>query len=136
MSMDPNAWAEDAPDTARTRLPAGAHLCSKVWLERDGKVVLSDWRVELLEAVEQTGSLSSAARRLGVPYKTAWYKLKEIQERSGLRLLETQSGGTHGGGSRLTPAGRNLVARFRRASRDIARLVDERFRAEFDDLLS
>ena len=50
---------------------------SKVWLERDGQVVLSDWRVELLETVEATGSLARAADQLGVPYRTAWYKLKE-----------------------------------------------------------
>jgi hypothetical protein len=54
-------------------------LCprSKVWLERGGQVVLSDWRVELLEAIEATGSLARAAERLDVPYRTAWYKLKE-----------------------------------------------------------
>jgi hypothetical protein len=54
-------------------------LCprSKVWLERGGQVVLSDWRVELLEAIDATGSLARAAERLDVPYRTAWYKLKE-----------------------------------------------------------
>jgi hypothetical protein len=57
----------------------GEALCprSKVWLERGGQVVLSDWRVELLEAIEATGSLARAAERLDVPYRTAWYKLKE-----------------------------------------------------------
>jgi|ERR687888_585211 molybdate transport system regulatory protein len=121
---------ERPPDSAaRTRLR------SKIWLERGGKVVLSDWRVELLAAVDETGSLARAAQKLNVPYKTAWYKLKEIQERSGLQLLETQSGGAAGGGSRLTPQGRALVGRFRRASQGLAQLVEERFRAEFDDLL-
>ena len=74
-----------APETPRRRRAPRPEpsrnnsLCarSKVWLERDGQVVLSDWRVELLEAIEATGSLARAAARLDVPYRTAWYKLKE-----------------------------------------------------------
>ena len=46
---------------------ARPRLRSKIWLERDGKVVLSDWRVELLAAVDETGSLARAARNLDVP---------------------------------------------------------------------
>ena len=133
--MDSDAQADNPPAPGPTRMPPGAHLRSKIWLERDGKVVLSEWRVELLEAIDETGSLTRAAQKLRVPYRTAWYKLKEIQQRSGLRLLETQSGGAEGGGSRLTPEGRALIERFRRASRGIAELVGERFRVEFDDLM-
>ena len=74
-----------APETPRRQhvpRPARSHGAalrarSKVWLERDGQVVLSDWRVELLETIEATGSLARAAARLDVPYRTAWYKLKE-----------------------------------------------------------
>jgi molybdate transport system regulatory protein len=108
-------------------------LCprSKVWLERDGEVALSDWRVALLEAIEATGSLARAADRLSVPYRTAWYKLKEIEQRLGVRLLETQSGGADGGGSQLTAEARQIVARFHRVNAGIERLVAERFRAEF-----
>ena len=108
---------------------------SKVWLEQDGKVVLSEWRAELLEAIDETGSLARAAEKLEVPYRTAWYKLKEIEERLGVKLLDTQSGGVDGGGSRLTDEARQLIARFRRLSVGIDELVSQRFRAEFGDLL-
>jgi molybdate transport system regulatory protein len=106
-----------------------------VWLERGGRVVLSDWRVELLEAVEATGSLARAAERLEVPYRTAWYKLKEIERRLSVRLLETQSGGADGGGSQLTAEARQVVARFHRLNAGIDELIAERFRAEFGALL-
>ena len=108
---------------------------SKVWLEQDGKVVLSEWRAELLEAIDETGSLARAAEKLEVPYRTAWYKLKEIEERLGVKLLETQSGGADGGGSRLTVEGQQLIRRFHRLGAGIAELVEERFRAEFGDLV-
>lgn len=108
---------------------------AKVWIERGDDVLLSEWRVALLEAVEEAGSLAAAANRLGVPYRTAWQRIKESEERLGLPLLATESGGAEGGGSRLTPAGRDLVARFRRVTAGVADLVEQRFRAEFADLL-
>ena len=86
---------------------------AKLWIEIDGKIALSEWRVTLLEAVEATGSLAKAAERLGVPYRTASYKLREVEENLGVRLVSGQSGGPEGGGSRLTPAGHDYVRRWR-----------------------
>ena len=85
---------------------------TKVWIERDGEVLLSDWRVALLEAVETTGSLAEAARQMDVPYRTAWYKLKALEERLGMPLLITETGGAAGGHSRLTPQAHELIRRF------------------------
>lgn len=108
-----------------------AQVQAKIWIERGGKVVLSDWRAELLQAIEDTGSLSGAAARLGVPYRTAWYKLKEIEVQIGVRLVETHSGGNAGGGSSLTPEAREILRRFRRIYRDVERIVRRRFEREF-----
>ncbi len=106
---------------------------SKVWVEHESEVALSEWRVELLEAVGETGSLVQAAERMGVPYRTAWNKIREIEGRLGVRLLDTTSGGADGGGSRLTAEADDLIARFHRVSDGIAELVERRFRAEFGD---
>ena len=93
--------------------------------------MLSDWRAELLRAIEETGSLSGAALRMDVPYRTAWYKLKEIETQLGVRLVETHSGGSDGGGSSLTPEGREILRRFRRVYRDVEGIVRRRFEREF-----
>jgi len=115
---------------------APARLRSKVWIERGDEVLLSEWRVELLAAVAETGSLAAAAARLGVPYRTAWQRVKEMETRLGRPLLATESGGAEGGGSRLTPAAADLLARFRRLTDGVSDLLAERFRREFDDLLA
>jgi molybdate transport system regulatory protein len=104
---------------------------AKIWFERDGRVALSHWRVELLEAIDATGSLAAAAERMGVPYRTAWYKLREAEAQLGARLVETQSGGATGGGSRLTAEARDAIERFHRVVLGVERLVQERFEAEF-----
>lgn len=106
---------------------------SKIWIERGENVVLSDWRVALLEAIDAHGSLSRAAEALDVPYRTAWERVKATEAEVGVRLLESESGGASGGGSRLTPEARDLCRRFRRISAGIQELVSERFQAEFGE---
>ena len=128
--------AEGATGARAEAPPAPLRCRSKVWLERQGRIALSAWRIELLEAIAELGSLSHAAERLNVPYRTAWYKLKDMENSLGIRLLESQSGGAEGGGSQLTVEARDLIARFHRASAGLAELIEERFRAEFRDLMS
>jgi len=118
--------------TTQTRCATISPRC-KVWLELDGQVVLSDWRVELLELIEETGSLTRAAKRLKVPYRTAWYKLKDIEECWGPKLVVTASGGLKGGGSHLTPEAQQIIARFRRVTTGVNQMVEERFRNQFAD---
>lgn len=125
---DTNAQGTDVP--AGDRVPLEPR--SKLWIERGGKVALSDWRVSLLEAVDRTGSLTKAADELGVPYRSAWQRLKESEERLGIRLVDTQSGGVDGGGSALTEAARDLVRRYRRFTKGIAELADRRFQENFN----
>lgn len=106
---------------------------SKVWLERGGGVAVSTWRIGLLEEIQATGSLAAACERMNVPYRTAWYKLKEMEKQLAVKLLDTKSGGSAGGGSRLTRQAEDLVGRFRRAYEGVEALVAERFTAEFAD---
>jgi molybdate transport system regulatory protein len=119
---------------ARKPVPIDVH--SKIWLECNGRVALSAWRIALLEAIQDTGSLAAGAARLGVPYRTAWYKLREIEDQLGLRLLDTHSGGQDGGYTTLTPEAIDIVQRFHRASRGVDDLVRERFESEFPELTS
>ncbi len=104
----------------------------KLWLEDDvGRVALSEWRVGLLEAVREHGSLSSAARALGVPHRTAWERIHEMESRLGVELVETESGGATGGRSRLTPAAEDLVRRYAAVRAGLDDLVVARFREQF-----
>jgi molybdate transport system regulatory protein len=74
-----------------------------LWLENDGEVVFSIWRMRLLQAVADTGSISGAAAALDVHYRTAWQKINEMETRLGQKLVQTQVGGQRGGGATLTP---------------------------------
>ncbi|OGT27879.1 MAG: hypothetical protein A2Z17_06790 [Gammaproteobacteria bacterium RBG_16_66_13] len=103
-----------------------------VWIEAaEGGVVVSAWRARLLEAVERTGSISAAAEELKVPYRRAWEKLKEMETNFGQTLVETEVGGVHGGGARLTESARDLMDRFRKFEAGLADEIQSRYRRAF-----
>jgi molybdate transport system regulatory protein len=105
-----------------------------LWVEKEGQVALSLWRVLLLKAVDEKGSLTAAAKALDVPYRRAWERVRESEQRLGIKLIEGRTGGMGGGGSKLTEAGLDYVARFDRFSRGVREMVEERFEAAFSDL--
>lgn len=119
---------------ADVRAQAPVEIRVKCWAERDGALALSDWRVALLAAVEEHGSLSAAAEEFGVAYRVAWGKIREMEEGLGVKLLHGRSGGTGGGGSALTPAGQALVERYQRFRAGLDELVARRFAEVLGDL--
>ncbi|MCH8264109.1 MAG: LysR family transcriptional regulator, partial [Proteobacteria bacterium] len=84
----------------------------EIWLTDDGanRVLLE--QLGLLRAIAEAGSISAAARNLGISYKTAWDRLERLNNLSKLPLVLRTSGGSKGGGSQLTDYGRQLLAGF------------------------
>jgi molybdenum ABC transporter molybdate-binding protein len=85
----------------------------RVWVERDGRAVLGKGRLEILEAIGRWHSISEAARQTGMAYRTAWLLVQSINEAAGEPLVVAATGGSHGGGARLTPRGQAAVTVFR-----------------------
>lgn len=101
-------------------------------MEKDGLLVFSDYRAELLQHIAETGSLAEGAQRMGLSYRRAWGKIKEIERNLGLRLVQSEIGGRGGGSSRLTPEGERLLALYRRFRRAVQSDVDRDFTEVFD----
>ena len=87
----------------------------------------------LLLAIEETGSLKAAARAAGFSYRSAWARLREVEEALGFALALSQSGGEGGGGTRLTEAGRDFLARYRRFLKAAEAGVERAFREAFGE---
>lgn len=85
----------------------------KLWVEKDGLLVFSDYRAELLDHIAKTGSISGGAERMALSYRRAWGKIREIEHNLGVRLVRSEAGGLGGGRSKLTPAGEELLTRYR-----------------------
>jgi molybdate transport system substrate-binding protein len=77
----------------------------RVWIERHGKAMLGESLADLLSAIEQTSSISAAARALGISYRHAWQLVQEGNTAAGEPLVSAAVGGLNGGGARLTARG-------------------------------
>jgi molybdate transport system regulatory protein len=104
-----------------------------VWVEHEGVVVLSAWRVKLLLTIEATGSITAAAAQLEVPYRRAWEKVQEIERGLGFKVIATAVGGHGGGGARLTPAGQRAIQQFQKLTEGLEGEIDKRYRKSFRD---
>jgi molybdate transport system regulatory protein len=100
---------------------------SKVWLEVDGQPLLGEGRERLLNLIEQTGSISAAARAMGITYRKAWGHLQAMEGKLGFPLVLRQKGGAGGGESLLTAEAAQLLERFALLRRDVNETVDEKF---------
>jgi molybdate transport system regulatory protein len=108
----------------------------KLWLEREGKLVMSDYRLRLLQLIAETGSLAQAATAMGLSYRRAWGKVKELEANLGLPLVESEVGGAGGGHTGLSPAARELVAAYGRFVDLMSAHLDEAYEAELAPLVS
>ena len=104
-----------------------------LWIEQEGQVVLSAWRVRLLEAIDAAGSISAAAEQLNVPYRRAWEKIQEIEQGLGFKVVDTAVGGQGGGGAHLTAAGRKAVLQFQAFADGFDQEVAARYTAAFHE---
>ncbi len=94
-------------------------------------IAIGPGKVALIEAIDETGSITSAAKHLGMSYRRAWLLLNELNRALKQPAVDSATGGLQGGGSALTPTGRELVERYRRiesaaakaCEADLARLV-------------
>jgi molybdate transport system regulatory protein len=80
-------------------------------------------KIALLEHIETSGSLSQAARDLGMSYRRAWLLLDDLNHALAEPVITTSVGGAGGGGAQLTGFGRKLIAAYRdveHASQDMA----------------
>lgn len=70
-------------------------------------------KAELIERIAETGSISAAARAMGMSYRRAWQLVEALNAACKAPVVVTSVGGNRGGGARVTPHGRRLVAAFR-----------------------
>lgn len=88
-------------------------LDGDLWLRRaDFRFIAGD-RIELLEKIDELGSITRAAKAVGISYKTAWDTINLINNLAEKPLVERLAGGKGGGGTTLTTEGKKIVAQFK-----------------------
>jgi molybdate transport system regulatory protein len=105
-----------------------AHV--KLWVDENGKLVISGYRARLLRHIHDSGSLARSAAAMRLSYRRAWGKIRELEQNYGVPLVHSDAGGAGGGRSRLTDAGVELLLKYESFSRELetsARLLQEKY---------
>lgn len=101
-----------AAGKARTK-KAGEELKPQIRIMFRKAIAMGPGKADLLEAIAGTGSISAAARKLGMSYRRAWLLVDTMNQCFDKPLVETATGGSHGGGARVTELGLEVIRRYR-----------------------
>lgn len=85
----------------------------KIRLHNGSDIALGPGKADLLDAIAQHGSISAAARALGMSYRRAWLLVETMNRSFKQPLVSTLAGGKHGGGTQLTETGVQVLQRYR-----------------------
>ncbi|WP_244937095.1 TOBE domain-containing protein [Leptospira selangorensis] len=80
-----------------------------LWLKSNKENKLGREKIELLRAIEKCGSISKAAKEVGISYKTAWDSIDLLNNLYKEILVEKSVGGTSGGGAKLTDKAKEMI---------------------------
>lgn len=96
-----------------------------ITLQSDDIAGVGRERIRLLQAVAREGSISAAAKAVGLSYRAAWDALEAMSNLFGQPLLATKSGGSRGGGAALTPTGVRIIEAYARLEAEMTRVLRE-----------
>jgi molybdate transport system regulatory protein len=88
-------------------------------------IAIGPGKITLLEAVADTGSITAAAKSLGMSYRRAWLLLDELNRSLKKPAIDSAQGGQAGGGSVVTAAGHELIELYRRVETTAAATCQE-----------
>tara|TARA_R110000868_G_scaffold82271_4_gene232443 strand:- start:283 stop:621 length:339 start_codon:yes stop_codon:yes gene_type:complete len=98
---------------------------SRIWIECEDNVLLGEGRVHLLKAIQETGSLSKAAKSLNISYKKAWQLIDSVNKSAEKPVTINSVGGKGGGGAELTEYGKSLVIAFDEINKSCWQFLDK-----------
>jgi molybdate transport system regulatory protein len=102
----------------------------KIWLDHHGKA-FGEGPYELLKRVEKTNSLHEAAHQMGMSYSKAWKLIQTMEKRLGFFLLDKKIGGLSGGGSQVTPKGKELMKRYEQFEKEARKAIKKAYQKHF-----
>ena len=112
------------------RLPGDAYseqIHARFWLiGADQKGYLGVGKVRLMELIDELGSISQAAKTLGMSYKRAWSLIEEVNKIGSQPYVTKEVGGAGGGHATLTEAGRKAIQQYRELETEFRQFIEQR----------
>ena len=97
----------------------------KVRLMLGDEIAMGPGKADLLEAIEREGSISAAARALGMSYRRAWLLVETMNRCFSQPLVQALAGGRQGGGAQLSDEGRQVLQRYRQSQARLRAVAEQ-----------
>lgn len=102
-------------------MPRRPTIQFRLRISKGDDIAVGPGKIDLLEAIAATGSITAAAKALGMSYRRAWLLIDTMNRSFRGPIVDAETGGKHGGGTQLTALGRNVVQIYRSVERKAAR---------------
>jgi len=96
-----------------------------IWIECNGERFFGPGPVELLELINDTGSISQATKQMEMSYKKAWEIINSLNTEARQPFVITQTGGNSGGGSVITDNAKAVIAWYREMRERFSALLEK-----------
>ncbi len=103
----------------------GKQLRVRCWIDIDGERFFGPGRAELLQLIHETGSISHAARSMGMSYKKAWAMVDGMNTQGKKPYVVAKKGGQEGGGTYVTPAGLKMLKAYQKLDQQLDQLMSK-----------
>jgi molybdate transport system regulatory protein len=103
---------------------------AKFWLEKDGELIFSSGREDLLRLIRDLGSLNRAAKALSMSYRAAWGKIRATEQKLGWKLVNVTGRRKH---MTLTQEAMDLLERFGSFEKEANKLIERLYSKKFPD---
>ncbi|MBU1122862.1 MAG: LysR family transcriptional regulator [Candidatus Omnitrophota bacterium] len=103
----------------------------KFWIEKNNKNIFGKGKSLILKAIEETGSLNKASKKLDISYRRLWSYITYAEKRLGKPLIQKVKGGKDGGGTTLTDYGKELLNKFNVIEKEINIFTEKAFKNVF-----
>ena len=108
----------------RSREGSRLGVSGALWLHKEDQKFLGGDRICLLEQIDELGSISKAAKAVGISYKTAWDLVNMINNLADKPLVDRLAGGRGGGGTTLTAEGKRVLREFQIIQEEHRKFLD------------
>src|SRR6266542_1082234 len=112
-SRHPFAEARDRATVIASMVKSRAQFRLRITKGTD--IAVGPGKVDLLEAIAATGSITAAAKQLGMSYRRAWLLVDTMNRCFKRPVVDAEAGGQRGGGTALTPLGAEVIQRYRKS---------------------
>lgn len=104
------------------------HCLTRIRILSGDQIALGPGKVSLLEEINNSGSISKAAQKLGLSYRRAWTLVDTMNKNFKSCLVTSSVGGKKGGGAYLTPLGLKMVKTYRAMEKKAEKALQENWK--------